>query len=230
MRLRDYRKHALLTQEQLADRSGVSVRTIRALECGRVDRPLPATVRLLADALGLGDAERRALTPLHQAGAAVPAGSVPAELPADVAWFAGRTGSLTLLDGLLGSPGQVQATPVAVIAIAGAAGVGKSALAIHAAHRAAGRFPDGQLYVNLHGATPGVPPLDPLEALGRLLRSLSLDSAQVPASPDEAAARFRSLGPPPAARQPHLPRPADQSPGAGHAGGRPNTALGRPAA
>jgi hypothetical protein len=49
------------------------------------------------------------------------------------------------------------------------------------------------LYLNLHGATPGLAPLDPLEALGRLLRALGLDSSQVPADVEEAAARFRSL-------------------------------------
>jgi tetratricopeptide (TPR) repeat protein len=72
-------------------------------------------------------------------------------------------------------------------------GIGKSALAIQAAHQLADHFPDEQLYVNLHGATPGLAPLEPLEALGRLLRALGLEPAQVPAKVEEAAARFRSL-------------------------------------
>jgi tetratricopeptide (TPR) repeat protein len=78
-------------------------------------------------------------------------------------------------------------------AVHGPGGVGKSALALHAAHRVAGRFGDGQVYVNLQGATPGLAPLAPLEVLGRMLRSLGLDPALVPTGLEEAAVRFRSL-------------------------------------
>jgi tetratricopeptide (TPR) repeat protein len=74
-------------------------------------------------------------------------------------------------------------------------GIGKSALAIQVAHElvGAGAFPDGQLYVNLQGATPGLTPLHPLDVLGRMLRALGLEPAQVPTETEEAAARFRSL-------------------------------------
>jgi hypothetical protein len=82
---------------------------------------------------------------------------------------------------------------VAISAIQGIGGVGKSALAIHAAHQSAGLFPDGQLYVDLQGATPGLTPLGPHDALGRMLRSLGLGPAEIPADADEAAARFRTL-------------------------------------
>ena len=78
-------------------------------------------------------------------------------------------------------------------AIDGMGGVGKSALAAHVANQVADHFPDGQLYLNLHGATPGLAPLDPVDALGRMLRALGLDPGQIPADVDEAAARFRSL-------------------------------------
>jgi hypothetical protein len=57
---------------------------------------------------------------------------------------------------------------------------GKSALVIHAAHGLAERFPDGQLYVNLQGATAGLEPLAPLEVLGRFLRALGVDGGQIP--------------------------------------------------
>jgi tetratricopeptide (TPR) repeat protein len=83
--------------------------------------------------------------------------------------------------------------PVVISAIDGMGGIGKSALAIHAAHQLADWFPDGQLYVNLQGATPGAAPLGPLEALGRMLRALGLDSAETPTDLEEASARFRSL-------------------------------------
>jgi DNA-binding SARP family transcriptional activator len=116
---------------------------------------------------------------------------VPAELPSDTASFTGRDGELAELERVLvagGAPGLV-----VISAIHGAGGIGKSALAIHVAHRLAGRFPDGQVYVNLQGATPGLAPLGAGEVLGRLLRSLGVDPAQVPTDTEEAAARWRSL-------------------------------------
>lgn len=118
---------------------------------------------------------------------------VPRELPADVQGFCGRDEALKALDELLpnGDHDEVPG-PVVVSAIAGAAGVGKTALAVHWAHRVAGRFPDGQLYVNLRGYDPG-PPMRPLDALAAFLRALGLPADQVPADLAEAAARFRSL-------------------------------------
>ncbi|MDX2698526.1 BTAD domain-containing putative transcriptional regulator [Streptomyces ipomoeae] len=79
-----------------------------------------------------------------------------------------------------------------VTVISGMAGVGKSALALHLAHELADRFPDGQLYVNLHGATPGMTPLTPAQALASLLRDLGTDPRRIPEQPDEAAALLRS--------------------------------------
>ncbi|MGJ6964761.1 BTAD domain-containing putative transcriptional regulator [Streptosporangium sp. G11] len=114
----------------------------------------------------------------------------PAELPADSAAFTGRTAEISLLRTALvsASPGQI-----VISAVAGAAGIGKSAFAVHVAHRIADRFPDGQLYVNLHGSSPNIKPLNPAEVLARLLRSLGGDDAAVPTEVDEAAARLRSL-------------------------------------
>lgn len=73
------------------------------------------------------------------------------------------------------------------------AGVGKSALALYVAHQVRERFPDGQLHLNLHGATPGVPPLAPGQALAALLRDLGVDPRHIPGHPDAAAALLRSL-------------------------------------
>ncbi|MDG5801144.1 BTAD domain-containing putative transcriptional regulator [Streptomyces ossamyceticus] len=78
------------------------------------------------------------------------------------------------------------------VVISGMAGVGKSALALHLAHELADRFPDGQLYVNLRGATPGMTPLTPAQALAALLRDLGTDPRRVPEHPDAAAALLRS--------------------------------------
>jgi DNA-binding SARP family transcriptional activator len=121
-----------------------------------------------------------------------PATLPPRQLPRASAAFTGRHDELARLERLLRPPGQGQG-PVAIAAITGTPGVGKSALAIHAAHQVADHFADGQLYLDLQGATPGLAPLDPLDALGRMLRSLGLDPGHIPADADEAAARFRSL-------------------------------------
>lgn len=114
----------------------------------------------------------------------------PRELPADVAAFTGREEELALVAKVLATVSQPG--PVVISAIDGVGGVGKSALALHAAHRVADLYPDGQLYVDLQGATAGLAPLDPLEVLGRFLRALGVAGDQVPDQVDEAAARFRS--------------------------------------
>jgi tetratricopeptide (TPR) repeat protein len=75
----------------------------------------------------------------------------PAQLPADCVTFSGRTNQLSRLDDTL----REQTGAVIISAIAGTAGVGKTTLAVHWAHQAADRFPDGQLYVNLRGFDPG---------------------------------------------------------------------------
>jgi hypothetical protein len=71
------------------------------------------------------------------------------------------------------------------------AGVGKTALALHAAHMFAQRFSDGQLFVDLHGYTQGCPPREPADVLEALLRTLDLPPDQIPAGLDERAAVFR---------------------------------------
>ncbi|MEU4831367.1 BTAD domain-containing putative transcriptional regulator [Streptosporangium sp. NPDC023615] len=83
------------------------------------------------------------------------------------------------------------ATPV-IGAVHGMAGVGKTTLAVHAAHLLAGRFTDGQLFVDLHGFTQGVSPVDPADALDQMLRSLGVPGEQIPVGLDARAALYRS--------------------------------------
>ena len=176
-------------------------RSVLAEELGV--EPSPATLALREEILGAdGFAELGEPSP-EAAGRPPGAGNlpVPRELPRPSADFTGRGGELATLLGLLavGGPGDADTAttrldrPVVISAIDGMGGIGKSALAIQVANQLADHFPDGQLYLNLHGATPGFAPVNPLEALGRLLRALGLDSAQIPAEVEEAAARFRSL-------------------------------------
>lgn len=80
-----------------------------------------------------------------------------------------------------------------ISAIGGAAGIGKTALAVHWAHQVRDRFPDGQLYVNLHGFDHDRQPLEPGEALELLLRSLGLAASEIPPHPEAQGRVFRTL-------------------------------------
>ncbi len=123
----------------------------------------------------------------HAAGAAA-----PRELPAGVAHFTGRTSELAALSTLLGAAGDQMPGTVVISAIGGTAGVGKTALAVHWAHQAAGRFPDGQLYVNLRGYDPAQP-VTAADALAGFLGSLGVAGQDIPAEEAGRAARYRSL-------------------------------------
>ncbi|GAA4186053.1 transcriptional regulator AfsR [Streptosporangium oxazolinicum] len=114
---------------------------------------------------------------------------VARQLPRDPVDFVGRAEELARLEALL-SP-RDGTPPHHVVAITGAPGSGKSTLAVRAAHLVRDRFPGGQLYVNLRGATPGMRRLRPIEVLGRFLRDLGTPPHAVPADVDEAAALWR---------------------------------------
>ncbi|MFF2205387.1 BTAD domain-containing putative transcriptional regulator [Streptomyces sp. NPDC058145] len=116
-----------------------------------------------------------------------PQAPVPAQLPPSPPHFTGRTAECHDLRQVL------TARRGRLAVISGMAGVGKSALALHVAHTLRDRFPDGQLYVNLHGATPGMTPLTPAQALAALLRDLGAEPRSIPEHPDAATALLRSL-------------------------------------
>jgi DNA-binding SARP family transcriptional activator/Tfp pilus assembly protein PilF len=116
---------------------------------------------------------------------------VPRELPAPVAGFAGRGGELATLTRLLDRSAEQVPTAIVISAIGGTAGVGKTALAVHWAHQVAGRFPDGQLYVNLRGYDPDQP-VTAADVLARFLRALGVPGQDIPPDEDERAARYRS--------------------------------------
>jgi tetratricopeptide (TPR) repeat protein len=118
-----------------------------------------------------------------------PASAAPAQLPAGVDAFTGRVAALRELDDLLAAP--VRPGGARVVVLSGTAGVGKTALGLHWAHRVRPRFPDGQLYVNLHGYSAAAP-LAPIEALERLLHALEVPPERVPLDPEEAAALYRT--------------------------------------
>ncbi|MEV4569452.1 NB-ARC domain-containing protein [Nonomuraea sp. NPDC049419] len=190
--LRGWRKRALLTQEQLAEKAGLNVRTVRRLESGGL-QPRSRSVLLIAQALGLCGEEREQLAAAARGAPAAPADEpaispiVPRQLPAGLAALAGREHELTIVEN------AHRAEPAPVVAVDGMAGTGKTALAVHAAHRLAPGFPDGQLYVDLHGHTPGAAPVGPAEALARMARALGVPGADLPDQLDDRAALYRSV-------------------------------------
>lgn len=118
----------------------------------------------------------------------------PAQLPGDLRGFINRTGELGLLDALL-EEGTSSAEGRGVLRIAlvvGTAGVGKTSLAVHWAHHVKNHFPDGQLYVNLHGYDPG-PQVKAVDVLGRFLRALDIPLSRIPAGEEQRAELFRSV-------------------------------------
>jgi len=197
--LRRWRARALLTQEQLAERAGLSVRTIRRLESGGpAGRAQRSSLQLLADALHLDEADRAALAAAADGAptaAEVPepaAGAVPRQLPAGVPGFVGRDADIALLDKIMAVDGAGgDAAPVVISAVDGTAGIGKTALAVHWAHRVKQHFPDGQIYLNLRGYGPGEP-VEPSDALAAMLRASGVDPDRIPAGVDEQSALLRS--------------------------------------
>ena len=220
--LRRLREAAGLTREELAERSGLGVRTIGDLERGRTQKPYPRSIRMFTDALGLpGTAGDELIACYRGAGSglagqaddgsapgslltsaggdeiqpAVAPAAVPRQLPPAVGHFVGRTAELVALTTLLEpASGMTGARSGAVVisAIGGTAGVGKTALAVHWAHQAADQFPDGQLYVNLRGYDPDLP-MTAADALAGFLRALGVAGQDIPAEADERAARYRTL-------------------------------------
>lgn len=200
------RLKAGLTQEELADRSGVSVRALSDIERSRTTRPYKDSVERLADALRLsGLAREHFLDAARGRGtgssppappAAPPALTrlaqlVPRQMPASVPYFTGRTGELSVLaTHLRPAPG---ASGPRVAVISGTAGIGKTALALHWAYGAAERFPDGQLYVNLRGFDPSENPVAPAEAIRGFLTAFGIPDERIPANPQALAALYRTV-------------------------------------
>ncbi|HEY2576895.1 MAG TPA: tetratricopeptide repeat protein [Streptosporangiaceae bacterium] len=187
--LRSLRTAAGLTQEELAEVARVSYRSISDLERGVSRFPRRDTARLLADALGLSgdgrarfEAAARGHPPAtgNMVSRPLPGGIAAATrtLPRDIASFTGREPEI---ESVLRTVRDAGAGGVAdICAISGMAGVGKTALAVHVAHRLADGFPDGQIFVQLHGHTPGHRPVDPVDALASLLQASGIPAQYIP--------------------------------------------------
>jgi len=169
------------------------LRTTLADELGLA--PSPA-LRELETAILRQDATLDACAPavsLRSAAPPPPPEPVPAQLPPPVAAFAGRDAELARLDEILDGQEAHDASAVTVSVITGTAGVGKTALAVHWAHRVAARFPGGQLYVDLRGFDPAGPALDPGQALSGFFEAFAVPPERIPAGLDDQVALYRSL-------------------------------------
>jgi tetratricopeptide (TPR) repeat protein/transcriptional regulator with XRE-family HTH domain len=202
--LRRLRDEAGLTQDELAEAAQVSQRAISDLERGINATARKDTALLLAGALSLdGPARERFVAAARgraSAGQALAAaagetgtGSAAAAtrtLPRDIAAFTGRQAELGQLMARW-AQAAVDGGVVGIHAIGGMAGIGKTTFAVHAAHRLAGSFPDGQFFLPLHAHTPGQRPVDPADALASLLLTAGAPAAQIPPGVDARAARWR---------------------------------------
>ena len=132
------------------------------------------------------------VAPVITAAAVTP---IPAQLPTALAAFAGREAELASLDAILPETNRGEDTGGAAViaAVSGTAGVGKTALAVWWAHQVAGRFPDGQLYVNLRGFGPQGDVVDPESAVRRFLEALGLPQERIPDTVQAQTGMYRSL-------------------------------------
>ncbi|MFD8736688.1 BTAD domain-containing putative transcriptional regulator [Streptomyces sp. NPDC059618] len=158
------------------------------------DRILAADASLAAE-VSAGAGPSRTTEPEPSARPAPPVtahAATPAQLPADLPTFVGREAELSRVRALLPDGDKVPAS-VVISAIGGMAGIGKTALAVHWAHELTGRFPDGQLYVNLRGFDPTGVVVTPEDAIRTFLDALGVPPMRIPASLDAQAALYRSM-------------------------------------
>src|SRR5690348_17205563 len=201
--LRQLRAESRLTQEELAEAAGLSPRSVSDLERGIHQTARKDTAALLAGALGLAEPARglfvaaaRGRAPAAEVLAArqdATAGAFAAAtrgLPRDLAAFTGRQAELAQLMGTLTTVAAGDGG-AGICAVDGMAGIGKTTFAVHAAHRLAGTFPDGQFFLPLHAHTAGHRPVDPADALASLLLTAGVPAAAIPPGLEARAGRWR---------------------------------------
>ncbi|MET0133437.1 MAG: NB-ARC domain-containing protein, partial [Kibdelosporangium sp.] len=182
-----YRRSARLSQAELASASGMSVRALRELEHGRTQGAQQRSAEVLAGALGLTGSERASfLLVARESRRRLPRGTETmalCALPPAVMDLTGREAELERL--------RAEASAGGAVAVTGHPGVGKTALAVSAAHALSAEFPDGRLAVDLRGMDEQ--PVTARAALEKLLRALGVSPGQIPAVVDEQSNLLRML-------------------------------------
>ncbi|WP_405657130.1 BTAD domain-containing putative transcriptional regulator [Streptomyces sp. NBC_00079] len=165
------------------------------IEPGRELRLAHASLLRSSEQAATPKDERREAPPAENpAPPNAPATVRPTQLPLDLRTFVGRRDELARITSALDKLDEASATSSAVInTIEGMAGVGKTTLAVHLAHRLAPRFPDGQLYVNLRGFDASGPCVTAAEALRSFLIALGVSARHLPADLDSQMALYRSI-------------------------------------
>lgn len=188
--LQVYRDTCALLDAELAVAPGAELRTLHEnILRGTVAPHRPAALRrgnIGHPASRTAPRRARAVTGAGTEAVALPA-TPPCLLPGDAKEFTGRARELSLISRTL----VPDSGPVPVVGLVGPAGIGKTALAVHAAHRLRTVYRDGQLYMDLRGTGPD--PVHPGEALGRFLRALGTPAALIPAGLEERTERYRGL-------------------------------------
>jgi transcriptional regulator with XRE-family HTH domain/tetratricopeptide (TPR) repeat protein len=191
--LAEQRARAGLTQEEAAERAGLSVRALRNIEHGLVAQPRRHTIAALVAALNVEEPDQALIDRYVRMARTVdgPLPTVPGDrpqtsgsLPPAPACYVGRDEAVKELERRLTRTSADQPTSVFVV---GAPGTGKTALVLHVAHRVQDEFPDGQIFLGL-GRDP-----DPTGVLARALRLLGVSNGEVPTNVDEQLERYRSI-------------------------------------
>ncbi|MFI7455414.1 ATP-binding protein [Nonomuraea sp. NPDC049714] len=190
--LRSHRLAAELTIEELSHASEVSIRAIGDMERGVSRGPQRRTVEALAEALSLAPGDHDDLIAAARAGRSRPAVSTAGicELPTAIGDFTGREHEIALLRELAARHADEDG-PAPIATVWGPAGLGKTALAVHAAGRLSDLFPDGCFFVDLRGMD--AEPMTSASALARLLKALGLAERRIPADERERAGHLRAL-------------------------------------
>ncbi|MDN3243113.1 ATP-binding protein [Glycomyces tritici] len=184
--LRPLRLRAMMTQEELALKSGLGTRTIRDIETGKV-RPQPRTLRLLIEALNLDEDGQALLTGASDQDAAASRNVPPVTLPSGTTVFTGRSELLARLDR------SAEAGTSRLTVLTGVGGIGKTMLALHWGHRSTERFPGGEIYIDLRGFSSSGAVMEPAEAARQLLGSVGVEPLRIPADTDALFTLYRSI-------------------------------------
>ena len=182
------RRVAAVIHRDTAQVVAINADYVSRLERGLIRRPRQIYLAAFRIVFGVGDIELGFADQPAAADANMSdSGRLLFQLPPGISDFVGRT---AVVDRLIRALTRHTARAVNIVAISGAAGVGKSALALHVAHAVRAHFPDGQLYAELRGTEPA--PAPTTEVLGRFLTDLGLDAGSIPDQIDDRARLLRS--------------------------------------